>query len=143
MMILGFTGIIFIIIGVLMLRDSVQIKFLDLKICQAIKFAQFSSFLIEKMIFTWFCFRSRYRAEQEAADLVVFDIHIRKIWLLMPLSLLLLVLYFVETRNCLMTTNLYMSPALILGLQSFFELTITKTYLKWHQNHLKVYEGCM
>ena len=141
MLILGLLGVGFIGVSVLMSRFHVHFSGVDWNFCPILRLSEFVLYLAEKVIFVWFCFRSRYRAEQEAADIVVFDIHIRRLWYLMPVPMLLLLQFYLETRSCFMVSNAFMDPALIFGLQSFIELALTKTYLRWHQNDLKTQEG--
>ena len=130
-------------IGILWRKQSLQLTGLEWKLCPLLRFSEISLFLVEKIILVWYCFRSRYRADWEAADIVVFDIHIRRLWYLMPVPMLLLLIHFAETQRCLMVTNPYLNPPLLMGIQTSVELIFAKTYLRWHQNHLKSQEGCI
>ena len=143
MLLLGLSGIIFMSIGIIWRKRSLHITGLEWKLCSVLRFAEIGLFLLEKLIFIWYCFRSRFRAEQEAADLVVFDLHIHRLWYLMPIPLLLLLTHFTELEQCMMVSNSYLNPPFLFGVQSSFELVLAKIYLRWHQNHLKAQEGCI
>ena len=143
MLCLGLFGLIFLSIGVFWRKRSFHWTAFDWELCSMLRFTEISCFTLEKCVFVWFCFRSRCRADQEAADIVVFDLHIHRLWYLMPVPLLLLLIHFAESHNCYLISSPFMNPPLLMGIQSSTELVFAKIYLRWHQDHLKKQEGCI
>ena len=129
--------------GMMLLHNSLDIGRIDWRTCSNLKLAELGLFLLQKVYFTWFCWRSICRAQEEAADLIVFDFHIQKLWFCMPLPFIIVALHIMVCRTCNGAANYYSFVLpIIFAAESFLELFSTKVYLRWHQNHLKEQEGC-
>ena len=142
MLMLGLFGLFFMVLAIILRKQGLLRDGIDWNTCTLLQVGELGCFILEKLILVWYSFRSRCRAEQEAADIMVFDLHIFRLSYLMCVPLGLLFVHFLEPKRCYLPGSPYLNPPLLLGIQSASELIFITIYLRKHQVHLKTQEGC-
>ena len=111
-------------------------------VCVSMRNAPLLIYSLANLMLGFFCLRSQHRANIEAADLLVFDLQANLIFYLM-LAPFLMAASFAASEVFCHGSKLGIQTTLVLSLHLFLELFLIRTYVKWHKNNLRKFEGAI
>lgn len=142
MSVYSFMHLTILLVGTMMLFRFSSKRFKTYRgiLCEVIGNFDLITFSLLNLFICLFCFRSRYSAFEDAADVLIFDSQVSLLHRIIPLPILIITSRIMSSSCC---TDLYIGITFILifTFQPFISLLALKIYLKYHQNTLKMIEG--
>lgn len=141
MYILGSLHILMSITGIILML-AVHSPARHTEACILMRNSPLTIYSLTNLMLGVFCLRSQHRASIEAADLLVFDLQANLIFYLM-MAPVLMACSFAASQVFCNGSKIGIQTTMTLALHLFLELFLIRTYVKWHKNNLKKFEGVL